>query len=432
MLTLLHAVLFLALLVFLLWLISRSSFFEIEGGRREHLYAFFLLKVIAGTGLILIYTYYYTDPSKADIYRYFNDSVIISRLLFKEPLVWLKIMAGTGLTEEVTFNYLRQTMYYAHPSHDWVTDNTFIIRINVLLNYFSVCNIYINCLLLNFASFCGLVALFKTLTPYFKGKVRLLYIPLFLIPSVVFWSSGPLKEQLLFALIGFYVYALNNGIFKHRMFDFILAACMLLLMLVVKPPMAILLLACTFFLPVFQLSDTKRLLALFFAAGLFVAVAVSLDWHYKACDLLIDKRNEFVQLASQENAGSFFDNAIIDMGCGNLLRLIPSALTNALFRPFVWDKWNALQMVFAVENIFFLGLIAYLLLRYFKLPNTSDMRLLAAFCLLFAFANYLLIGLTVPIMGAIVHYRIIPAVFLLVGVLCFVDVARLTINEKPR
>lgn len=424
MLTLLHTVLFLSFLVFLLWVISRSKFFEIEGIRREHLYGFFVLKVMAGCVLIAVYTYYYTDPGKADIYRYFNDSVIIAPLLFKEPVVWLKIMTGVGLYEEYTFSFLVKTMYYDHPSHDWVTDNTLIIRINVLLNYLSVCNIYINCLLLNFVSFCGLVALLKTLAPYFRERVTVLYLSLFLIPSMVFWSSGPLKEQLLFALFGWYLYTLNNGIFKKRIFDYLLAAFTLLLMVVIKPPVAALLAGCTLFLPVFNLAETKRLLALAFAAMLFVAVAVSMDWHYKACDMLLTKRNEFVQLALGENAGSYFDSRILEMGCGNLLRLIPSALVNSLLRPFVWDKWNAPQFVFAVENLLFLGVVVYLPLRYFKLPQTADKRLLAAFCLLFAFANYLLIGLTVPIMGAIVHYRVVPAVFLLVGVLCFVDLER--------
>lgn len=430
MLFLLHTFLFIAFFAGALWGIAKWQFFNIEGTKREHLLAFFVLKVAAGIALIAVYTYYYTDQSRADVYRYFNDSVIISKLLFEKPLVWLKIMSGIGINEEETFEYLKQTLYFSHPQHDWVTDNTFIIRIHVLLNYLSFSNIYINNLLLNFASFAGLTAALKALKDYFPENPRVLYLPLFLIPSVVFWSSGPLKEQLLFSFAGFYLLALNKGLFGKRIFDFLFAAILLLCMLYVKPMVAVLLPVCSVFLPVFNLYDTKRLIAVGLIAVLASALVVSMDWHYKACDVLINKRNEFIRLGLQEQVGSYFDTKLINGSCKQLLAFVPNAIANAMLRPYLWEGGNVFQLLFALENTVLVLLVVYLLVRFFQMPEAKEKRLLFVFCLSFALLNYLAVGLTVPIMGAIVHYRVIASPFLLLAVLCWCNISQLKYSRN--
>lgn len=432
MLLLVHTFLFIAFFAGALWCIARGQFFSIEGTKREHLLAFFVLKVAAGIALIAVYTYYYTDQSKADVYRYFNDSLIISKLLFEKPLVWLKIMSGIKINEAETFEYLKQTLYFSHPQHDWVTDNTFIIRIHVLLNYLSYSNIYINNLLLNIASFAGLTAALKALKDYFSENPRVLYLPLFLIPSVVFWGAGPLKEQLLFTFTGFYLLAFSKGIFVNRFFDFLFATILLLCMLYVKPMVVITLLACSVFLPVFNLYDIKRLIAAGLIVVLALALVVSMDWHYKACDVLINKRNEFIRLGLQEQVGSYFDTTLISGSCKALLTFIPNAIANAVLRPYLWEDNNTFQLLFALENTTFFLLMGYLLFRYFQIPKAKEKRLLFVFCILFALLNYLAVGLTVPIMGAIVHYRVIASPFLLLAVLCWCNITQPALKQKLR
>jgi len=49
------------------------EFFSIEGLSRKEISAIFILKIIAGVVLYLIYTYYYTDRKSADIFKYFDD-----------------------------------------------------------------------------------------------------------------------------------------------------------------------------------------------------------------------------------------------------------------------------------------------------------------------------------------------------------------------
>jgi len=102
---------------------------------------------------------------------------------------------------------------------------------------------------------------------------------------------------------------------------------------------------------------------------------------------------------------------------------LPEAFQNSILRPYVWEGGKLFQLAFAIENTLFLLLLAGLLFFYKK---PVGYRLQLCLCFLFiALANYLIIGITVPVFGAIVHYRVIAAPFLLLAVLLAVDVDKL-------
>src|SRR5687768_2383080 len=129
--------LYLFYLALFLLLITRWSFFTQTGISKRALVLFFLLKVTAGIALTLVYTYYYTDHTKADIYRYFNDSKIISSLLFQHPAIWLQVITGIGMNEPEVFRHLLTTLHFSHPETDIATNNSLIIRAISLFNFFS-------------------------------------------------------------------------------------------------------------------------------------------------------------------------------------------------------------------------------------------------------------------------------------------------------
>jgi len=405
----LHIPLYLFYLGLFCWLIYRWRFFESQGVDKRQLVSFLLLKVLAGIVLTLIYTYYYTDPAKADIHRYFRDGKIISNVLFVNPSAWLQIMTGIGMHSKEVYLYMLPTLYFTHHAGDLANNNQFIIRVISVCNYFSLYNIYINTLFFDLLSFIGLFLLFKSLKRFVTGLPQILYFLLFLIPSVIFWSSGLLKENILLFAIGLYLYSIlrwcDDGKWKY-LFGALVALC---IMASIKLYIAGLLLLCSFVLPV-PVSRNKKIIAL--------AIGLALAWYFTGnnfCERIIDKRNNFVQLAITENAGSVVDNSITQPDCAHLFQLVPSTLVNSILRPFIWEGGKLFQRAFAIENTLLLALLVYLLFRYFKWPTGNKLRL-AGFCFLFALLNYLVIGATVPVMGAIVHYRIISTVFMVMGV----------------
>lgn len=426
-----HVVLYTFYLLLFLWFIFKWKIFETENISRKHFAFFFLLKVAAGICLTLIYTFYYTDPNKADIYRYFNDSKIISQVLFQNARCWLKIMSGYGAYDADAFSYLVHTQYFSHTSADAATDNTFIIRLNVLLNYLSFRNIFINTLFFNFFCFLGLTGLFKSLIKYFRTTPLVLCVPFYLLPSVVFWSSGLLKESLLFTCLGLGIYLLTSF---NTILPRIASLVFFSLLLFIKPVVFLCLIAATgiyLTLRLFLVEDTfstKRRIQVVVICFWLIAVFVLTFKSSSLCEKIIDKRNEFTSLALQENAGSLIDTQILSTDCNGLFSVLPSAFINSILRPFMWEKNNAFQFLFALENFAFIALLIYLMIRYFRIPEKEKM-LVAVFFLIFSFLNYLIIGFTVPVTGAIVHYRVIASPFLLLGILFFISLEK-KISDK--
>lgn len=407
------------LYVVYLWLfirfILKSNFFLIAHTPRQHLVFYFLLKVLAGIFLTLVYTYYYTDSSKADIYRYFNDSRVLSPVLFKDPVAWLKIMTGYGMEDPAVFKYVLPTQYFSHPDSDFVTNNTFIIRLNVVLNYFSMGNIYINTLFFNFILFVALTLFIKAVANYFNGSTLLLFAPFFLLPATLFWSAGLLKEPLLLSGLAVWWYAVlqpSLPVYKRAIYASAAMGTLLLIKIQIAVPAAMF---TVLFLTV-RANVKLRWRLLLMGIGAMVVFLVAGN---EISRILLEKRNEFVWLAKQENAGSVFATRLVQPNLTNFFLLLPDAMLNAFLRPYLWDSSNGFQLAFSVENMLFLLLLLFLL-RWYKHP-VAERKLLAACFLFFAVFNYLVIGVTVPITGALVHYRIMAQPFLLMAVLLCTD-----------
>lgn len=419
--------LYIALYVFytgvFLWLIFRVKLFDIPGVKKTHLAFFFLLKVVAGIGLTLIYTYYYTDKTKADIYRYFTDSKIISSLLFTHPLAWLKTITGIGIFDADNFGYVKDTLYMSHPSGDIITSNTFLIRIISLLNYFSFGNIYIDTLLLNCLMFAALTAVLKELQPYFKAFPQILYWPLFLMPSVVFWSAGLLKEGLLLSGLMFCLSFKLQRFYNRNPKVIIAALAGAILVGLVKIYVFIILGLCTVFAPRVYRKPYWFYRLIHFA--FYIALATFIFYNFS--DYMLYKRNEFIQLSLAERSGSLLNSVQTGYSYHDLISLIPSAFVNSVARPFLWDKGPVFQFIFAVGNFVFLISLLVLLLFYFKRPASGN-TWLVLFFFFFAMLNYLVIGITVPVLGAIVHYRVIAMPFLLMSVLLMTDLDKLKLH----
>jgi hypothetical protein len=416
----LHAALYLLYLAIFVVLILKWKFFEKSGINKKLLVCFFFLKVTAGLTLTLLYTYYYTDQSKADIYRYFNDSKIISSLLFQHPSVWLHAVTGIGINEPEVFRHLLRTLYFSHPQIDIATNNAFIIRFISVLNYFSLYNIYINTLILNFLSFISLTVLYQGLKKYFEEFPQVLFIPIYLLPSVVFWSSGMLKEQLLFIFIGpFFSIALSQSNRKYILWPFL--AILLYIIWSIKPFIAVSLLVSLPLLPGIYKSISRKTWIMISVSVVLVVPFLFLKtgWGSNICEQVISKRNEFVTLALIEKTDLYFDE-VMQRDCLHLLSQTPNALLHSVLRPFVWEKGTFFQNLCAIENSLFILFIAFLLIRYFKKPPQEEL-LLTLSLLLFAFLNYLIIGFTVPITGAMVHYRVIAIPFFLIGTFLLTD-----------
>ncbi|MFN8288403.1 MAG: hypothetical protein U0V74_16720 [Chitinophagales bacterium] len=416
----LHIALYIFYLALFLWLISRLNFFTSTGLQRDNLWTFFLLKVVAGVALTLVYTVYYTDQSKADIYRYFNDSKVISPLLWQHPKVWFSVITGIGLNNPENFQYIVNTQYFSHPSQDTVTNNQLIIRLISICNYFSFSNIYINTLFFSFFSFVGLTGIYHALKKYFAEFPQALCLPLFLIPSVIFWGSGLLKEAPVFFFLGLFFYAFTPRSWVGRI---IMLAVSVLALVYIRPPLFIALVpAVAAYLLFYVLKAIAKpsIKWMVFAALLIVYGFGFMVAQPKVISAVIDKRYEFIELGRAENPGSRF---AVWTDAISPKMLYTDAFVDGALRPFIWSAANKIELLFGIEQSLLWLFILFLLLRYFKLPE-AEKRPIIAFSLVFALVFYWIVGASVPIMGAIVHYRVLATPFLLISILGVVNLCK--------
>lgn len=207
----------LAYLFLSIWLISRLRFFQIENIPSYWLIGAFVLKIVFGLGFWYIYTYHYPVRKDADIYKYFDDSKIMFDALHQHPADFFKMFFGFDNDQHLYEAYYSKMQLWAPRfTHVINMEGHAMIRLSVLFRMFSMGFYQVHNVFVNLLSFAGLVALYKTFAVYAKGKNKFLFIAVFLVPTVLFWGSGVIRESFILFAFGFVVYyaarLINEGV----------------------------------------------------------------------------------------------------------------------------------------------------------------------------------------------------------------------------
>jgi hypothetical protein len=227
LLTLFYAILFIII-------IGNWKFFNVAGIQKRSFKFIFLLKVLFGTALWAVYTFYYTSRDFADCYKYFDDSYHIYSSLFENPLHYLKLMLGIDTKSADLQPYISKMGHWNRPhSIDTIfNNNRLIIRFNALVYIFSFGVFHVHTVFMSFLSLIGLTAFYKTFVPYLSDKKGLLFVGVFLFPSVIFWSSGVLKEGIVTLGIGLCCWCLIK-LFYEKEVNFSLISTLVLAILII-------------------------------------------------------------------------------------------------------------------------------------------------------------------------------------------------------
>ena len=424
------AILAIAYTALLLFWMQRIPFFaRIPGLSMRWVAGLFVLKVAAGTVLWAVYTYIYPDRLTADVFKYFDDSAVMYNALFDRPMDYLKMVAGLGndtpyFTEHyygVMNNWIRQF------ENNIYNDSHTMIRFNAVLRLFSFGEYHVHTVFACFLSTIGLVALFRTFAPILRGLERGLAAGIFLWPSMLFWSSGVLKESLLVFGLGLFVIgAVGLPMERHRWRAILATLIGLSIMLVVK-----------FYVLFCLLPGLAALLwhrrsggsALFKSVAVHGVAVVAILFSgvivpgYSVLELLTLKQHDFIGMATAVHSGSFVQLTPLEPNLWSFLRGMPHALYMTFLSPFTAFSNGALGMFAALENLP-LVLLPIIALRYRRKWSGMD-RASMLFALSFILFLAVLIGLTVPVIGALVRYRIPLLPFLSLATLLIIDARRL-------
>ncbi len=423
----LYSVLLIALFSIVL---LKHRFFNLPGIKRRYVILALYLKIIAGLGITFLYTNYYTDRSEADIFKYFDDSKIMHDAIKESPKDYFQMLLGINNDNTYFDNKYYKEMNHWYREYETVTynDTHTIIRVNAFIRLFSFGFFQVHNLLMIFLSFLGLVALYKAFYNYFKDKAYLIFSAIFLIPSVVLWSSGALKESILIFAMGIFIYSIQQIIFISFSFFRVITAALGVFLLFYTKMYVLAILVPVLLANIWVIYSNNRnilfkhLISLFFFIDIVVLIGYFFP-DYNVFQLLVGKQHDFIGLAIHENAGSFISPFHLEANFLSFLYYSPQALINTLFRPFIGDISSPIMLLSLIEN--FILIILITLSIAFPIKRNKNWRIII-FYLFFSILLFILLGLTTPVLGALVRYRIPALPFFVMALFLIIDFKKIS------
>lgn len=423
------------LLIF--FLIHKLNFFQIERIKKSEIILAFGFKLIAAYILYLIYTKYYRERHLADIFKFYDDSKIISDTFLANPIDFFQMILGLDFNQEYF-----EINYYINMNH-WDTsyesvlmnESRLIIKINAILNIIGFGNYSFNVISFVFISYMGILMIIKSLLNYIKlQKTNILFWSVTLFPSILLWTSGILKEPLSFLGIGLFLYGIKeqNNQLKFSLKYFSYTTIGTLLLFTIKfyvfacflPPVIIL-----FIINKWNLNPIKTILSsiVILLTSIIILSLISSDLN--PIKILSTKQNDFLALAEFYKSGSYISSKPIDNNIFSFLKALPIGFVNGFLRPFPNDINKLIHLLPFIENIILYTLFIFIFIKSKKtFKNMKGIGKNILLCsLLFTILLFTLTGMSAPVIGALVRYKI-PGTFFLISSLAIIY----DINEKQK
>lgn len=411
------AIAYLGLLSFI---IAKSKFFRIPFAKKSLTMTLWAVKIIATLSFLLIYTLYEPYQQGNDSRVYFSDGSVLYETAKTNPDAFLRIMFGKENSQD---QKIIAKMSYWNRSYDSVVpnDNRTIIRTNVLMHFISFGNYIVHLLLMSFFSFIGLMALYKSLVLMNNRQKWIAIIPVFLIPSTIFWSSGNIKEPILVFALGMSVWYFFKTMNYFKISRLLLFLLYMILLFTIKSYVLFLLIPVMLGFVISKKNQKFPVWAVYLLSylgvislGLLIAY---IKPSYSFVHLIYTKNVDFINMVNVFQSGSTFAIPNLESSFSNIMLNTPLAIFNALSRPWVWEADIWTKQLAAIENIVFLLALVYLI---YKMDFQKSIRHpYFWFCLIFAISLLALSGLVTPNMGALVRYKSPALPFLFVALSMF-------------
>lgn len=165
----------------------------------------FSIKVLIGIVFIFIYTHPDTNNSvPSDTMRFMKESKILNNVFYESSKDYFTLLFGFSENKRLISKYLSETFLWDAGSYTLVNDSRNLIRLNSVIHFISLGSTFIHNLFMCIISLIGVKQIFLSFEKYTKLNKTLFFFVIILIPSLIFWTSGILKEPILFLGIGLF------------------------------------------------------------------------------------------------------------------------------------------------------------------------------------------------------------------------------------
>ena len=306
-----------------------------------------------------------------------------------------------------------------------------MIKIAAIFNLFTFNSFFGTGFIFCFFSYLGLWRIFLVFHNAYpsigKQFTYMLYIP-----SVVFWSSGILKDGFCMGCLGLIIYnveklKLNDKKILIRILIIVISFNLIWLIksyIVLCLIIPLLLWKYSFiFIKLKEKISVKKLWFINLIVVLFIFRFANLKQRIQSISLeelytlVIKTRAGFMN--SSDTDSSTFSLGEFSATLGGFITQIPKAVNAVLFRPYIWETKKIFSLIAATESLLFL-VCTILVIK--KVGIKSSVKSFISnpdiiFCFLFTFLFSAALGFSVSNFGALVRFKIQFMPFFVVGLL---------------
>lgn len=407
--------LFFIYLFLLCLLVTKIPFVKKTGIPGKGIVLLFLLKIAAGLAIG-----WFTKDITNDYWPLNADSMNEHRLLLKDPWAYFTNIFHSGY-ENGYGGFLD-----ALPSYWNDLRITLISKALAWFNFLSRGNYYINSLLFNFFCFLGHVAFYRVFIQVYPLKKMAVIISCFLLPSMLYFSSGVQKDGIVFTAMGFLCYAIFQSLqknavsFKRGMLILFTLAVLFFVrsyvVLLMVPALCIWVVIVKYQLPVW-----RSFIAAYIIMGVFFFGLHYITGPFNPMEAVTKKQEAFFML---EKATTQIPLDTLQPVFISFAKNAPQAFNHSFLRPHITEMPSKNLLPVVIETLCY-HLLFILFLFFRKKNGTSPGNIFIVAGVFFAVSIFLFIGYIVPNLGSIVRYRSIYLIFLITPVLAGIDCRKL-------
>lgn len=301
----------------------------------------------------------------------------------------------------------------------------FFTKITSILALLTGNNYWISSVYFSLLSFFAAWYLTNTIARIFPEYKIAAGIAFLFFPSVVFWSSGVIKESLAMSAMFFLTALFLKRWVKERVsigLGLIALVCVITVFnlkyyyLAVFIPITVSVLLARLVSEKFGLERFFSQVLIFAGLLAFGFLAVTfLHPNFtpsRLLEIIVFNNQLFMEVCAPDDVIHFYN---LEPTWLSMLCNAPWAFISGIFRPFVWEANTIFKFITGVENLALLVLTIFSL-RYIKHIAYSPHRLLMVACILYCMVLSILLALSTPNFGTLARYGVVylPVVALLV------------------
>ncbi|AKD03509.1 hypothetical protein PKOR_10685 [Pontibacter korlensis] len=362
-----------------------------------------------------VYRYTYGAPSDTHVFH--SAGLKLLEYAQQSSKGYLDLLLYNHFESEVLRASLPFTQY---PDF---TNSFFFIKLLSVFNLVTAGQYHLNNLYLSLFSFGGsayLVAVLSRLFPKYKVAAVLAFL---FFPSVVLWSTGVMKETVMFGSMCWLVAIALVLSHRHRLtvWGWLLLPLQLYLFIKIKLFYAALLLPLLLGYVLVQhlkkyvkalVTLKAQLLLLLALAGIVVMVVMWQRSVFNPDFILWNLESSYTSLLQRSKNAPHIHLNDLEPTIQSMLLNYPEAALSALYRPFIGESRKVLYLLSGLENLLLLILTGTAIASAFRRSASVKVELLHVVLLVFILAMAGVVGLSTPNFGTLSRYRIVFLPFL--------------------